>query len=233
MRGRLCCLTLLLIAALPSVGWAQSFSFGFASGGGHGGHHHGGHGGHGCYGGYGNWYGFDYYRPPVYRYPPVVYAPPPVTYVYPAPAVQLVQPVPTVTQVAPSPGLSAADTAPSLASQPSSNSAVRLNSIPTQQQRANVVLRNPEGNAGPVAFRVQDQIDAELGPGTTRTWSDRTNLTVEFDRGGEFGTARKILRPGAYEFVITEQGWDLVSAVAPATTSRAASLQKNTLPGRR
>lgn len=225
MRGRLCCLTLLL-AALPSIGWAQSFSFGFASGGGHGGHHHGGHG---CYGGYSDWYGFDFYRPPIYRYPPVVYAPPPVTYVYPAPTVQLVQPVPAVSQVAPSPGLSAADTAPSLASQPSSNSAVRLNSLP-MQQRANVVLRNPEGNGGRVAFRVQDQVDAELGPGTTRTWSDRTSLTVEFDRGGEFGTDRKILRPGAYEFVVTEQGWDLVAAVMPTANGRAASLQKNTLP---
>ena len=229
MRGRLCCLTL-LIAALPSVGWAQSFSFGFASGGGHGGHHHGGHG---CYGGYRNWYGFDFYRPPVYHYPPVVYAPPPVTYVYPAPAVQLVQPVPAVSQVAPAPsGLTAADLPPTLSSTATSGSALRLNSIPTQQQRANVVLRNPAENAGSVAFRVQDQVDAELGPGTTRTWSDRTSLTVEFDRGGDFGTARKLLRPGAYEFVVTEQGWDLVSTVSP-TKGRAASLQKNTLPGRR
>lgn len=229
MRGRYLCLVLVL-TTLPSVGWAQSFSFGFASGG--GGHHHGGH--HGCYGGRGNFYAFDFYRPPVYRYPPVVYAPPPVTYVYPAPAVQLVQPVqPAVTQVAPSPGLSVADTAPSLASQPASNSGVRLNSLPTQQQRANVVLRNPAENAGSVAFRVQDQVDADLGPGTTRTWSDRTSLTVEFDRGGEFGTTRKTLRPGAYEFVVTEQGWDLVSTVTPTTNSRAASVQKNALPGRR
>jgi len=220
MRGRYLCLVLVL-TTLPCVGWAQSFSFGFASGG--GGHHHGGH--HGCYGGRGNFYAFDFYRPPVYRYPPVVYAPPPVTYVYPAPAVQVVQPVqPVVTQVAPSPGLSVADTAPSLASQPASGSAVRLNSLPTQQQRE---------NAGSVAFRVQDQVDAELGPGTSRTWSDRTNLTVEFDRGGEFGSARKILRPGAYEFVITEQGWDLVSSVTPVANGRAASVQKNALPGRR
>lgn len=228
MRGRFFCLVLML-TALPVVSRAQSFSFGFASGG--GGHHHGHHG---CYGGYGNWYGFNYYQPPIYRYPPVVYAPPPVTYVYPAPAVQLVQPVqPALTQVAPSPGLSVADTPPSLASQPASGSAVRHNSLPTQQQRANVVLRNPAENAGSVAFRVQDQVDAELGPGTSRTWSDRTNLTVEFDRGGEFGTARKILRPGAYEFVVTEQGWDLVATVTPTTNGRAASIQKNSLPGRR
>src|SRR5262245_12486791 len=135
MRGRIVGVVALLLTATPSALWAQSFSFGFASGGGH---HHGGHG---CYGG---WYGFNFYQPPIYRYPPpVMYAPPPVTYVYPAPAVQLVQPVqPTVIQAQPSLG-STADVPPSLPSQASSGSGVRLNSLPAQQQRANVVLRNP------------------------------------------------------------------------------------------
>jgi len=147
-----------------------------------------------------------------------------VTYVYPAP-VQVVQPAPGT--------LSAADPKPTLSSPPSSSSAVRLNSLPAQQKRANVVLRNPAQNEGSVAFRVQDQVDAELGPGMARTWSDRSSLTVEFDRGGDFGTTRKVLRPGAYEFVVTEEGWDLVAAVAPPTTSRSATVQKNALPGRR
>ena len=225
MRGRIFGVVALLLVATPSALWAQSFSFGFASGGGH---HHGGHG---CYGG---WYGFNYYQPPFYRYPPpVMYAPPPVTYIYPAPAVQMVQPVqPTVIQAQPSLG-SAADVPPSLSSQASSSSGVRLNSLPTQQQRASVVLRNPADNAGPVAFRVQDQVDAELSPGSARTWSDRTSLTVEFDRGGDFGATRKILKPGAYEFVVTDAGWDLVATVTPVAGSRAATVQKNTLPGRR
>lgn len=228
MRGHLIGVLALMLAAVPSACSAQAFSFGFASGGGH---HHGRPG---CYGG---WYGFDFYQPPLYAYPPpVVYAPPPVTYVYPAPAVQVLQPLPTaVTQVPPSPGgLSAADIPPRLSPAASSGSAVRLNSLPAQQQqRSSVVLRNPAGNAGPVAFRVQDQVDAELGPGTARTWSDRSSLTVEFDRGGDFGTTRKILRPGAYEFVVTADGWDLVATVSPAVSGRAASLQKNTLPGKR
>ena len=223
MRARSIAVTALMLAALPSVCSAQSFSFGFGSGG----HHHGHHGHHGHHHGHGSWFGFDVYQP-VYRYPPpVVYAPPPVTYVYPAPAVQVVQPA--FSQVQP---LRADPSA--LASSPaSSNSAVRLNSLPAQQQRSSVVLRNPAANAGPVAFRVQDQVDAELAAGTTRTWSDRTSLSVEFDRGGDFGTTRKVLRPGAYEFVVTEEGWDLVATVSPAVNSRAASLQKNTVPGRK
>jgi hypothetical protein len=96
-----------------------------------------------------------------------------------------------------------------------------------------VILHNPAENAGAVAFRVQDQVDAELGPGTSRTWNDRTTLTVEFDRGGSFGSTRKILRPGAYDFVVTEEGWDLVATVNPPATGRSASLQKNSLPPRR
>ena len=174
-----------------------------------------------------SWYGFDFYQPPVYRYPPVVYAPPPVTYIYPAPAVQVVQPA--FTQAQPSRAEPS-----SLATSPaSSGSAVRLNSLPAQQQRSSVVLRNPAANAGSVAFRVQDQVDAELAAGTTRTWSDRASLSVEFDRGGDFGTTRKILRPGAYEFVVTDEGWDLVATVTPVVSGRSASLQKNTVPGRK
>jgi hypothetical protein len=221
MRGRTICLWLLLLAVWPGAARAQQFSFGFATGGLHHGHHHHGH--HHCGGG---WYGFEIYQPRYVYPPPVVYAPPPVTYVYPAPAVQVVQPA--LTQVQPR----SAEPSSLASSQSSTNSAMRLNALPVQS-RSNVVLRNPAANAGAVAFRVQDQVDAELGAGTTRTWSDRASLIVEFDRGGEFGATRKILRPGAYDFVVTEEGWDLVATVSPATSSRAASLQKNALPARR
>ena len=215
MRGPLMSIVVLMLAAAPSACWAQNFSFGFQTGG----RHHHGH--DHCHD---SWYGFDFYQPPVYRYPPVVYAPPPVTYVYPAPAVQVVQPA--FTQAQPSRAEPS-----SLATSPaSSGSAVRLNSLPAQHQRSSVVLRNPAANAGSVAFRVQDQVDAELAAGTTRTWSDRASLSVEFDRGGDFGTTRKILRPGAYEFVVSDEGWDLVATVTPAVSGRAAALQKNTLP---
>ena len=216
MRLRFLSLVLLTLTAFPSVTLAQNFSFGFSSGG----HHHGHHG---CYGG--SWYGFSLYRPaPLYVYPPPpVYMLPPVTYVYPAPAVQMVQ-QPALSQ-APAPAQSAT-------AQLTASSTLRTNSVPAQQ-RSNVVLHNPAENAGPVAFRVQDQVDAELGPGTSRTWNDRTTLTVEFDRGGSYGSTRKILRPGAYDFVVTEEGWDLVATVNPTAVGRAASLQKNSLPPRR
>jgi hypothetical protein len=224
MRGRTICLGLLLLAAWPGAARAQQFSFGFATGG----HHHHGHH-HGHHHRHGGWYGFEIYQPRYVYPPPIVYAPPPVTYVYPAPAVQVVQPAsPAFTQIQPQ----SAEPSSLAMSQGSTSSAARLNALPAQA-RSSVVLRNPAANAGAVAFRVQDQVDAELGPGTTRTWSDRASLTVEFDRGGDFGATRKILRPGAYDFVVTEEGWDLVATVSPAASSRAASLQKNALPAQR
>ncbi len=38
----------------------------------------------------------------------------------------------------------------------------------------------------------------------------RPSWVVEFDRGGEFGTARYTLKQGTYMFVASERGWDLV-----------------------
>ena len=225
MRSRAVCILFLMVAAFPAAGRAPSFSFGFGTGGHHqqGHHHHHGHHHHG------GWYGFEIYQPRYVYPPPVVYAQPPVTYVYPAPAVQVVQPASSaLTQIQPQ----NAEPSSLAASSGKSSSAVRLNALPTQA-RSSVILRNPADNAGAVSFRVQDQVDAELGPGMTRTWSDRTSLTVEFDRGGSFGSTRKILRPGAYDFVVTNEGWDLVATVTPAASGRSAALQKNSLPGRR
>jgi hypothetical protein len=207
-----------LAMVLPQIASAQSFSFGISSGGGHHhGHHH-----HGCYG---PAWGFSYYRPPppVYVYP----AAPPVTYVYPASPVAVVQPTqPAYTAAAPV----------ALPAPPTSRVAsTPINSVPLAS-RADVTIRNPANTGGPVAFIVGEQMDAELASGTTRTWSDRSSLTVEFDRGGNYGSERKILRPGQYDFVVTESGWDLVAATGESgnlTAGRSNQVQRNSLPGRR
>jgi hypothetical protein len=83
---------------------------------------------------------------------------------------------------------------------------------------------------------VGEQLDAELASGTTRTWSDRSSLSVEFDRGGNFGTTKKILRPGQYDFVVTDEGWDIVASAGDAgnlASGRANQVQRNSLPARR
>jgi hypothetical protein len=209
---KLACLTALFVLSLASVAGAQSFSFGISSGGHH--HHHRGY----C----GPAWGFSYYRPaPVYVYP----SPPPVTYVYPASPVAVVQPVqPIQTAAAPV----------ALPAPPSRTASTPINSVPLAA-RADVTIRNPANNGGPVAFIVGEQLDAELASGTTRTWSDRASLTVEFDRGGNFGATKKILRPGQYDFVVTDEGWDLVAAAEDSgnLTAGRSPLQRNSLPGRR
>jgi hypothetical protein len=86
-----------------------------------------------------------------------------------------------------------------------------------------------------VAFIVGEQLDAELASGTTRTWSDRASLTVEFDRGGNFGSTKKVLRPGQYDFVVTDDGWDLVASAGDSgnITAGRSQVQRNSLPARR
>lgn len=38
--------------------------------------------------------------------------------------------------------------------------------------------------------------------------------TIEFDRGGDFGTARYSLSPGTFKFKLTDRGWELVRAAS-------------------
>lgn len=203
-------LTILLAGSGPSIAHAQGFSFAFGSPG------------HGCHGHHGGWYGFNYYRPPPYYY----YPPPPVTYVYPAaPVVSVVQPAPYAV-AAPAPPAPAAFSA--------AQAPLPINAAPGAA-RGKVLLRNPVENGADVAFLVEGHTRAELHPDGLRIWNDRTTLSVEFDRGGDFGVSRKLLRPGEYQFVITDGGWDIVAAAAaaPGGLDRPAQVQRNTLPARR
>lgn len=221
MPMKLACLTVVFALSFGSLASAQSFSFGISSGGHHHhhGHHHRGHHHHH----HGPAWGFSFYRPaPVYVYP----AAPPVTYVYPASPVAVVQPVQPV-QVAAAPV--------AVPPPPSRTASTPINSVPLAS-RADVTIRNPANNGGPVAFIVGEQLDAELASGTTRTWSDRTSLTVEFDRGGNYGSTKKILRPGQYDFVVTDAGWDIVASEGDSgnlTAGRSNQVQRNSLPARR
>lgn len=42
--------------------------------------------------------------------------------------------------------------------------------------------------------------------------------TIEFDRGGDFGTARYSLSPGTFKFKLTDRGWELVRAASDLPT---------------
>jgi hypothetical protein len=151
-----------------------------------------------------------YARPYFYAY-----APPPPVYVYPPPAVSYVAP----TYVAPP-----AAAAPNW----TSRSEPRSNVLPASQTTMSAVtIRNPAASGGTVTFVVDTSDEVTLTAGQTQTLNTKNGYTVEFDRGGDFGVTRKTLSSGAYEFQVTDRGWDLVEASRVATR---ATVRRNELP---
>lgn len=156
------------------------------------------------------WHGHCHYpRPYIYAY-----APPPPVYVYPQP-----------TYVAPAYVPAASAPAPS---NWTGRSEPRTNTLPASQTITSAVtIRNPAASGGAVGFVVDGSDEVTLSAGQTQTLNNQGSYTVEFDRGGNFGVARKTLTSGAYEFQVTERGWDLVEASRVATRP---TIRRNELP---
>ena len=202
-------------AVFPANSRAQSFGFSISSGGHHHGHHH-----HHCHGpGWSFGYGYSPFWGPAYYAPPaVVYAAPPppvvkerVIYVPQAPAPLPASPYSSNNAPA---GSLASSSGPSLAG-----------STPNDDR---IVIRNAAGAQLPVSFLVDGQ-DVELSEGATRTFVGKTNRTIQYDRGGRFGSTQQDLTGGQYEFRITASGWDLVRKPDLVPSSRTA-VRANSLP---
>jgi hypothetical protein len=204
---------LLLATCLVAVvsGSAQADSFSFSIGSGYRGHHHHHHG---CYG---PAWGFSVWSPPPPRY----------VYVAPPPVVQYVQPQPVIIQQPPpvaSYGAAASTPAP----------AVTANQLPAPPTRSvatgsPVVIRNSGNKGVPVAFLV-DEKSEELRDGQTRTYSGSSHI-IEFDRGGDLGTARYELTSGLYSFVVGSNGWQLLRDSTSSTrTAERPAVKRNELP---
>ena len=166
-------------------------------------HGHGHH--HHCHPHY-----YGYYRP----YPSVVYVAPP-----PPPAITYVQPAPVTQYVTPAP-------------QPIvSSPTIRPNPTPSYQGRG-VTIRNPQVSGGTVAFVVDEQNEVMLSPGQTKPMNDKGAYVVEFDRGGDYGTARRTVTEGPWKFVATSNGWDLQrdNGEVPSDDIRPV-VRRNSLPG--
>jgi hypothetical protein len=203
-----------LLAACPASGEAQSFGLAIGSGG-HCRHHH--CGGWSVGYGFGPWYGPAWYAPP----PAVVYAPPPFV----QERVIYVQPPPATT---PPPPLSPYTSSNSLPSNSSpSNSLASSTAARPSAEDDRIVIHNAAGARLPVSFLVDGQ-DVELADGATRTFVGKTHRTIQYDRGGRFGSTQQDLAGGQYEFRITATGWDLVRR--PKTFSSRTAVRSNTLP---
>jgi hypothetical protein len=195
-------LAIALVASAPEAAIAQSFSFGISSGHGHhhGHHHHRHHWHDHCYA---PWFGIAIAPPPpVYR-ERVIYVEPPRTSTIIVPSgTQLSTTAAPANTIASTPVAGASD--------------------------ARITIRNGSGTKLPVSFLVDGQ-DVELPDGEIRTFAGLDRRSVQYDRGGRFGSTQQDLTAGDYEFRITASGWDLVRR--PSVPDRTA-VRPNALPPR-
>jgi len=204
-------LSIAMAESCPTAARAQAFAFSIGSGGGC--HHHRG----GWWAGYGVG---PYWGPGWWGPPPIVYAPPPVV----QPSVIYVQPT---TVAAPAPAVSPYTS--SRAPVPNSLAPSASSSFTGQTAGDDrIVIRNMSGAQLPVSFLVDGQ-DVELNDGATRTFVGRSQRTIQYDRGGRFGSTQQELTGGQYEFRITASGWDLVRKPDLVPSSRTA-IRANSLP---
>lgn len=80
------------------------------------------------------------------------------------------------------------------------------NTLPVVTKK--ITILNPEANGADVSFLAEEEV-VTLKSGYFSTLETRSKMTVNFDRGGEFGAARYSLTEGTYRFDVTEKGWEL------------------------
>jgi hypothetical protein len=198
----------LVLVAATDRAEAQHVSFSF-------GHYYGHH--HHCW-------GPAWYRP----YWDIYYAPPPrVTYVQPAPVIVQQQ-----AAVAPPATSALASNAP--ATVPSTTNSIAAtpvkNSLPAYRG-AGVTIHNRSSVGLAVSCIVDGQTELHLAPNESRTLREKATYIVEFDRGGNFGTAKYELSEGEYQFAVGDRGWDITrDAVSFQQTATRPELKPNTLP---
>jgi hypothetical protein len=79
-----------------------------------------------------------------------------------------------------------------------------------------VVMVNPAETGGPITYAVASE-SYTLEPGYEQEHEVAAGPVIEFDRGGEFGTARYTLQPARYAFAVGEKGWDIATKAYEAT----------------
>lgn len=90
-----------------------------------------------------------------------------------------------------------------------------LPEMPTDPDTA-VVVTNPEKNGAPISFLAGGR-SFTLAPGYQQVVKQGGSVEVRFDRGGSFGTARYTLRDGVFQFLVTDEGWNLFRKVYRVT----------------
>jgi hypothetical protein len=201
----------LAIVSIAPLARAQSWSFSIGHGHGHH-HHYDWHHGH-CHDPFwcGPSVGYYYVAPP-----PVVRRE--IRYVEP------IQETTVETRVLPPRVTSTSRPAASTAAKATATSTARAT------DEAPLQIWNSAGRRASVAFLVDGQ-EVALADGQSHTFYGGGSRTVEYDRGGTFGTGRAVLTEGEYEFVVTGRGWNLVRrGVATGPIATRPATPKNELP---
>ena len=116
---------------------------------------------------------------------------------------------------------------------PAATKSLAANAVPSSlagstESDDRIVIRNTAGADLAVSFLVDGQ-DVELAEGGTRTFIGKPRRTIQYDRGGQFGSTQQDVTGGQYEFRITATGWDLVRRPDVSKPSRTA-VRGNSLP---
>lgn len=103
--------------------------------------------------------------------------------------------------------------------------------VPPPYTGPGIVINFPAGDANSIKYRLDEKWDYEMKTGEKQKLPEKGTRVIEFDRGGDFGTAKYTLSEGTYEFHLTEKGWDVwkVNAATPVTDS-AAPVEANKVP---
>ena len=175
---------------------------------------------------------------PVYVQPQVISQTAPV-YVQPTPQV-VVQPAPVYSQPAPvyqqpAPVYSqpeAVAVVPQAGVQQATYQTVSLkpNALPPYTGPG-VAIVLPAATGGNLTYVLDGTTVQEIKAGNRHSVRSKHKYIIEFDRGGNFGTAKYELKEGVYEFVVGEKGWDIVLTKEDPNAAPTASLiKRNSLP---
>jgi hypothetical protein len=100
-----------------------------------------------------------------------------------------------------------------------------INEAPVGAEYAGrILLMNPEANVEPIEYLLGDTplaMDAGMMHGVRLQTG-----TIRFNRGPGLGDARYSLQSGAYRFVVSQRGWDLVRTSFRATLDNTANAEQ-------
>ena len=94
-----------------------------------------------------------------------------------------------------------------------------------------VAIVLPAATGGSLTYVLDGATVQEIKAGNRHSVRSKPKFIIEFDRGGNFGTAKYELKEGVYEFIVGEKGWDVVlTKEDPTAAPTPTQIKRNSLP---